>query len=99
MKGAPVGLKAEGKRSVRDIGNIVVFIRDKERKVASSPPSPAPAAPVAAAGAGLTITLEDGSVLGTVACAASETLAAIRVRIGPTLDGPMRGGEESRDLR
>ena len=75
MRSAPVGKKAEGKRSVQDLGSDIV-IRDKGAKLSQSAVQPIPAdqsdlKPVAVVG-------NDGTQFGGIVCDPSSTLASLR---------------------
>jgi hypothetical protein len=84
LKGAPVGKKAEGKRVVDDLGEIII-IRDKAGK-------PAPKSDAGAASSGsdrgiVPVALEGGSALGSVAVESSATLEVARRTIREKLSG------------
>ena len=74
LKSAPVGKKAEGKRSVDDLGD-AIMIRDK------AAPKPE------AASGGVPIALEAGTALGSVSIEATDTLEVARRSIQEKFSG------------
>ena len=85
MRAAPVGRKAEGKRTVQELGGTIT-IRDKTVNAAKATVRPAQI--IQEAPSAVTVALEDGTTLGSISIRGAETLAVTRRAIDEILAGP-----------
>lgn len=83
LKGAPVGKKAEGKRLVDDLGQLIT-IRDKAVK-----PAPKPEAVAPADQRGIPVALESGTSLGNISLEPSVKLEVARRMVQDQFSGSL----------